>query len=164
MRAAIHYEQGMSFWKRRQPLTSRTPSYPSGQGSLSGGEELVCRRLGAGGWASGTSFLSSVILYHASATPIPVVQTVDSMVRASQLLSQVQVCTVETQNCIQVPEGSVPMVFRWSGGGGLLSYKQVYLKAAEEEQELRPLGTSMSGWSLAELRNRVGGAWWSWDY
>lgn len=64
-------------------------------------QKAGCRWVGAG-----TSFLSPATLRSASAIPIPMVQTVDSIARASQLLPQAHVCTVETQNSILVLRGS----------------------------------------------------------
>lgn len=72
-------------------------------------QKAGCRWVGPG-----TSFLSPAILRCASTILIPAVQTVNSTAQDSQLLSQAHVCTVETQNCIQDPEGAVPMVFKWS--------------------------------------------------
>lgn len=50
MRASIHYERGMPFWKRGKPphLVDSLILYRVSVPQL--GEELVCRRLGAGGW------------------------------------------------------------------------------------------------------------------
>lgn len=61
----------------------------------------------------------------------PVVQNVDSLAHASQLLSEAQVCTVETQNSVLVPEGAVPMVFRWS------SAIELQTTLSEGDRELR---------------------------
>lgn len=72
------------------------------------------------------------------------VQTVvDSSMHASQLLSQVPVCTWEIHNTIQVPERAVSVVFRRN--------RAIELQTSLSEGDrmrvevLRPLGTSMSG-------------------
>lgn len=57
-------------------------------------------------------YLLPVFCHLASAILIPLVQTVDRILHASQLLSHAQVGTVEPQNSIQVPDGAVPMLFR----------------------------------------------------
>lgn len=78
------------------------------------------------------------------------VQTVvDSIMHASQLLSHVQVCTLETQNTIQAPERTVSMIFRWNSAIEL----QISLSEGDrmKVEGLRPLGTSTSG------------TWWGWD-
>lgn len=75
------------------------------------------------------------------------VQTVvDSIVHASQLLSQVPVCTWEIHNTIQVPERAVSVVFRRN--------RAIELQTSLSEGDrmrvegLRPLGTSVSGTCL----------------
>lgn len=84
------------------------------------------------------------------------VQTVvDSIVHASQLLSQVPVCTWEIHNTIQVPERAVSVVFRRN--------RAIELQTSLSEGDrmrvegLRPLGTSVSGTCLG-LGCRVGRA------